>query len=113
MLSFVMVLKLRGLVRAIFRDRVQRIIVLVKGRLEPCLSDLVSPSRRSLTVALPMAMQLAIAGRFRATALAPLSITARTPRVSLRSLVFPTKTLPLVFPLAFITTEAGAVKFRV
>lgn len=52
-------------------------------------------------------------GAFRATALAPLSIIALTSRVALRVLVDPTRTLPSVFPLALITTVAGAVRFSV
>lgn len=95
-------------------------MVLVNGRLE-------SPLRSQKTLdSVPFVAVLAlgatvrapytspsIIGPFLAIALAPLSIMALTPPVTLRSLVLPTRTFSLVFPLTFITTVAGAVSFSV
>lgn len=84
--------------------------VRVRGRLEVSLrakSILFNGDRRSGLET------LAIAGCFLASALAPLSMTVPIPWVALRSLVLPTRTLPLVFPLTLITTVAGAVNFNV
>lgn len=86
--------------------------VLLSGRLDFPLVDVVNsnslPGLSFLWIRI-----LAIPGPFLATAFAPLKTTARTPRAILRVALSPTSILPLVFPLAFITTVAGAVKFNV
>lgn len=97
------------------------ITVLVSGRSDTPLREKVS--RKSLAhVRAPLFVapllvlsvtMLAIIGPFRAIALAPLRIIALTSRATLNVLVDPTKTFPVVFCLAFITTVAGAVNLRV
>lgn len=56
---------------------------------------------------------MAILTVFRARALAPLSMMALTVWACLRTLGFETSIFTRVFPLAFIRTVAGAVRFKV
>lgn len=86
--------------------------VVVSGRLEVCLI-LVIVVRRWLLLLLAMGTMLARVGMLCARALAPLRTTARNPRVALKVLVEWTRTLRVVFPLALMATDTGAVSFRV
>lgn len=111
-LPFVRIWNLEALPGSTFSLLVPLIMVWVRGRLDPYLSEHVK--RRSLLLATRFVGQtLAILGPFLAMALAPLSVMTRTPFVPLRDLSAPKRTLPPVFMLSLITTVMGAVNFSV